>query len=39
MKLRRWKRRQGGEVEKWEVSGFIQGWEMQSESKISSFCF
>ena len=22
-----------------KVSGFIQGWGMQSESKISSFCF
>ena len=24
---------------RWEVSGFIQGWGMQSESKILSFLF
>ena len=28
-----------GEVERWEVSGFIQGWVTQGEPKILSFCF
>ena len=28
-----------GEVGRWEVPGFIQGWGTQCESKILSFCF
>ena len=35
----RWKRQESGEVERWEVPGFIQRWETQGESKILSFCF
>ena len=35
----RWERRESGEVRRWEVPGFFQGWQMQVESKISSFCF
>ena len=42
----RWKRWEGsevarwesGEMRRWEVPGYIQGWGMQGESKISSFC-
>ena len=33
------KRQESGEVGKWEIPGFIQGWETQGESKILSFCF
>ena len=32
-------RQESGEVVRWEVPGFIQGWETQGESKILSFCF
>ena len=39
VRLRRWKRLQCGEVQRWEVSGFIQGWGMHRESKILPFCF
>ena len=35
----RWKRRESGEVTKWEVSGFSKTWATQGESKISYFCF
>ena len=43
LRLRRWKggevgRWEGGGVGRWEVLRFIQGWGIQSESKISSFC-
>ena len=27
------------EVARWEISCLIQGWGMQGEAKISSFCF
>ena len=33
----RWIRWEGDEVGRWEIFDFIQGWEMQSESKISPF--
>ena len=33
----RWKRWESSEVVRWEVPGFIQGWGMESQSKISSF--
>ena len=35
----RWERQMSGGVGRWEVSGFIQGWGTQGESKILSFCF
>ena len=43
----RWERWEGNEVarwendgaERWEVPGFIEGWGIQNESKIFSFCF
>ena len=35
----RWERWESTEVTRWKVSGVIQGWEMQDESKIGSFCF
>ena len=35
----RWERQDSGEVGRWEVPGFIQGWGTQGESKILSFCF
>ena len=35
----RWERQESGEVGRWEVSGFIQGWGKQGESKILPFCF
>ena len=34
---RRWGRCQSGEVGRWEVLGFVQGWGIQGESKILSF--
>ena len=37
-KMARWERRESGEVGRWEVPGFIQGWGIQGESKILS-CF
>ena len=37
-KVGSWERWEGSEVEIWEVPGFIQGWGMQGESKIASFC-
>ena len=33
----RWERRESGEVERWEVPDFIQGWVTQGESKILYF--
>ena len=30
----RWERWESNEVTRWKVSGVIQGWEMQDESKI-----
>ena len=36
VRLGRWERWCVG---RWEVHGFIQGWELLSEFKISSFCF
>ena len=38
-RLERWEIWESSEVARWEVPGFIQGWGMQGESKISSFCF
>ena len=38
-KVVRWERWENGEAERCEVPGFIEGWETQDESKISSFCF
>ena len=35
----RWQGAKGGRVVNWQVSGFIQEWGMQGDSKISSFCF
>ena len=35
-RVMRW---ESGEVGKWKVPGFIQGWGTQGESKILSFCF
>ena len=35
----RWEWQESGEVERWEVPGFIQGWGTRGESKILSFCF
>ena len=35
----RWERCEGSEVARWEVPGFVQDWETQGESYISSFCF
>ena len=35
----RMERQESGEVGRWEVPDFIQGWETQGESKILSFCF
>ena len=29
---------ESGQVGRWKVLGFLQGWEMQGEFKISSFC-
>ena len=37
--MARWGRWESGEVRKWEFPGIIQGWGMQGDSKISSFCF
>ena len=36
--VERWERWEVSEVARWEVPGFLQGWEMQGEFKISSFC-
>ena len=33
-----WERWEIGEMGRWEVPGFIQGWVTQVESKILSFC-
>ena len=38
-RVERWEIWESREVARWEVPGFIQGWGMQGESKISSFCF
>ena len=35
-KRERW---ESDKVRRWEVHGFIQGWGMQGQSQISSFCF
>ena len=35
----RWIRWEGDELGRWEIFDFIQGWEMQSESKISPFFY
>ena len=35
----RWERWESSKVTRWEVSGFIQEWGTQADSKISSFCF
>ena len=35
----RWERWESGEMRRWEVPVFFQGWGMQGESKISSFLF
>ena len=32
----RWERRESDEVGRWEIPGFIQVWETQGESKIST---
>ena len=32
-------RKERGELARWEVPGFIQGWGTQGESYTSSFCF
>ena len=37
--MARWERQESGEVGRWEVPSFIQGWGTQGESKILSFCF
>ena len=37
--LARWERQKSGEVGRWELPGFIQGWGTQGEYKILSFCF
>ena len=49
-KVARWERWEGSEVARWgkwergkggrwEVPDFVQGWEMQGDHKVSSFCF
>ena len=38
-RVMRWERRESGEVGRWEIPGFIQGWGALSESKVLSFCF
>ena len=35
----RWIRWEGDELGRWEIFDFIQGWEMQRESKISPFFY
>ena len=35
----RWERWESGEVGRWEVPSFIQGWGPEGVSKILSFCF
>ena len=35
----RWQVRKDGRVARWEVSCFVYRWEMQGETKISSFYF
>ena len=35
VRLENW---ENGEAGRWEVPGFIQGWETEDQSKISSFC-
>ena len=37
--MARWERWKSSEVARSEVPGFIQGWMLQGESKISSVCF
>ena len=37
--MARWERRGSGEVGRWEVHGFFQGWVTQCESKILSFFY
>ena len=37
-KVARWEMQESGEVDRWEVSGFILGWATQGESKILSLC-
>ena len=32
-------RQESGEVRRWEVPSFVQGWGTQGEPKILSFCF
>ena len=37
--MARQERWESSEVSRWEICCFIQGWEMQGETKISSFRF